>query len=198
MRHFKIQRALFTFISMTQDCCLTKEDLKRRHIPYGKINIFHKKSNYFWSATPKFNFEDDLSFFNEDFVSVGNDLESLINRIKTGLICRRKISCHGELQKSYQLSLLSDEKIKKLQSNDIEFLDSFWSTPNVSKSDMIFSRSKCYRRTYIIELWLYCGNKICIQKYNILTWNVTWGQGPKSDEMTIVKAHPTLFFVAKI
>ena len=152
IRQFKIQTAVITFISMTKDCCLTKEDLERRNIPYGRIKGFGPEiqREYKWNANPNFRFEDDSSYLNNELPSVGNDLESFIRRVKAGLIRKRKISCHGEMQKSFQLSLLSDEDIKKLEIEDIEYMDSFWSTSNVSKSDMIFSRSKCYRRTYII------------------------------------------------
>ena len=91
-------------------------------------------------------------------LSVGEDLETLIGRIKNGDINKDTIPEDGECKWTFLLSLLDKEERKKLEQKDIDFMETFWLEADVpeaewkaSESNMKFARSKCWRETYFID-----------------------------------------------
>jgi len=59
-------------------------------------------------------------------LSVGEDLESFIERIKTGKINKETIPVKGDFSKTFLLCLLVKEKRKKLEQKDEEFMKTFY------------------------------------------------------------------------
>ena len=99
-------------------------------------------------------------------LSVGEDLESLIERIKNGEINKDTIPECGdfkvEFKESFLLCLLDKEERKKLEEKDFDFMETFYGNENgtadvpeaewkASESNQKFSRSRCYRTTYFID-----------------------------------------------
>ena len=93
-------------------------------------------------------------------LSVGEDLETFIERIKNGEINKDTIPEDGEDKDLFLLCLLDKEERKKLEEKDEDFMETFqlgeeadvpeaeW---NVSESNLKFSRSVCIRDTYYID-----------------------------------------------
>ena len=92
-------------------------------------------------------------------LSVGEDLETFIGRIKNGEINKDTIPEHKDL---FLLCLLDKEERKKLEQKDYDFLKTFWLNWNgkadvpeaewkASESNMKFAKSKCERETYFID-----------------------------------------------
>ena len=95
-------------------------------------------------------------------LSVGEDLETFIGRIKNGEINKDTIPENGEEKKLFLLCLLDKEERKKLEQKDYDFMKTFlehsfgkadvpeaeW---KASESNMKFARSKCFRHTYFID-----------------------------------------------
>ena len=95
-------------------------------------------------------------------LSVGEDLETFIGRIKNGEINKDTIPERGEDKKMFLLCLLDKEERKKLEQKDYDFMKTFllgdigkadvpeaeW---KASESNMKFARSKCVRGTYFID-----------------------------------------------
>ena len=93
-------------------------------------------------------------------LSVGEDLETFIERIKNGEVNKDTIPGRGENKHSFLLCLLNKEERKKLDEKDEDFMNTFWlekeaDVPeaewNVSESNLKFSRSTCFRFTYFID-----------------------------------------------
>ena len=95
-------------------------------------------------------------------LSVGEDLETFIERIKNGEINKDTIPEDGEIIYPFLLCLLDKEERKKLEQKDYDFMKTFWFNDNgkadvpeaewkASESNMKFARSTCDRRTYFIE-----------------------------------------------
>ena len=104
-------------------------------------------------------------------LSVGEDLESFIERIKTGKINEDIISQKVDRSRTFLLCLLDEEKRKKLGQKDEEFMKTFqyhqfyepkdklivgpvdvpeaeW---KASESNLKFAKSICFRETYFID-----------------------------------------------
>ena len=95
-------------------------------------------------------------------LSVGEDLETFIERIKNGEINKDTIPEDGEEKYSFLLCLLDKEERKKLEQKDKDFMESFemniigkadapeaeWKE---SESNLKFSRSACHRKTHLID-----------------------------------------------
>ena len=97
-------------------------------------------------------------------LSVGEDLETFIGRIKNGEINKYTIPKTGEEELTFLLCLLDKEERKKLEQKDEDFMETFWwhvdfrreaDVPEAewkaSESNMKFARSGCSRKTYFIE-----------------------------------------------
>ena len=95
-------------------------------------------------------------------LSVGEDLETFIERIKNGEINKDTVSEYGDYEYSFLLCLLDKEERKKLEEKDLDFMSTFiWNGSgeadvpeaewNASESNLKFSRSACYRITYFID-----------------------------------------------
>ena len=93
-------------------------------------------------------------------LSVGEDLETFIERIKNGEINKNTTP---EVKNSFLLRLLDEEERKKLEHKDEDFLRTFtWNGTgigadvpeaewNASESNLKFSKSDCYRGTHFID-----------------------------------------------
>ena len=87
-------------------------------------------------------------------LSVGEDVETFIERIKNGEIDTRR-----DYKNSFLLCLLNKEERKKLEQKDEDFMKTFASreadVPEAewiaSESNLKFSRSSCSRKTYLID-----------------------------------------------
>ena len=93
-------------------------------------------------------------------LSVGEDLETFIERIKNGKINKDTIPEYGEFKGLFLLCLLDKEERKKLEQKDDDFMFTFYEgrkadVPEAewiaSESNLKFSRSICYRYTYFID-----------------------------------------------
>ena len=93
-------------------------------------------------------------------LSVGEDLETFIVRIKNGKINKDTIQELGDLKYSFLLCLLDQEERKKLEEKDEDFMETFlWGSEsdvpaaewNVSDSNLKFSASGGNRQTYFID-----------------------------------------------
>ena len=95
-------------------------------------------------------------------LSIGEDLETFIERIKNGEINKDTIPEDGERKDLFLLCLLDQEERKKLEQKDEDFMETFngnWfgeaDVPeaewNASESNLKFSRSYCRRKTYFID-----------------------------------------------
>ena len=95
-------------------------------------------------------------------LSVGEDLESLIKRIKNGEINKDTIPEDGERNQAFLLCLLDKEERKKLEQKDFDFMETFYRNSSgeadvpeaewkASESNLKFSYSYCGRETYFID-----------------------------------------------
>ena len=91
-------------------------------------------------------------------LSVGEDLETFIERIKNGEINKDTITVRGDRKRSFLLCLLDKEERKKLEQKDFDFMKTFFlkaDVPvaewNASESNLKFSKSGCIRDTYFID-----------------------------------------------
>ena len=96
-------------------------------------------------------------------LSVGEDLETFIERIKKGEINKDTIKSAGEDNTSFLLCLLDKEDRKRLEEKDESFLETFYwhqdeeaDVPETewkaSESTLKFSESECIRCTNFIDL----------------------------------------------
>ena len=93
-------------------------------------------------------------------LSVGEDLETFIERIKNGEINKDTVSEYGDYEYSFLLCLLDKGERKKLEEKDLDFMMTFDSGKeadvseadwNASESNLKFSNAFCYRKTYFIQ-----------------------------------------------
>ena len=96
-------------------------------------------------------------------LSVGEDLETLIENIKTGKINRNSFLAGEDHQKTFLLCLLDKVERSKLEQKNKAFMRTFNPLPlqpvdvpeaewNASDSNLKFSWSSCYRATFMIDL----------------------------------------------
>ena len=102
------------------------------------------------------------TFENIKLRSVGEDLETFIDKIKNGEIDKNTIAEHGMFV-SFLLCLLDKEERKKLEQKDYDFMETFYEAwigreadvPEAewkaSESNMKFAKSECFRETYFID-----------------------------------------------
>ena len=139
LKKFGYTSAILSRIYMDKEHCITKE----------KFDKMYKTNEE--SETRR-----DLS--------VGEDLETLIERIKNGEIKKDTISKDEEKKSTFLLCLLDEEERKKLERKDEDFMETFWyhlasgreaDVPEAewkaSESNMKFSKSRCGRATYFID-----------------------------------------------
>ena len=93
-------------------------------------------------------------------LSVGEDSETFIERIKNGEINKNAIPEDGDYKNSFLLCLLDKEDRKKLEQKDEDFMRTFyWDREadvteaewNASESNLKFSKSFCSRRTRFFD-----------------------------------------------
>ena len=130
-----IENAIFTFLVTKKTRCITQE-----------------------------NFEDlyktDEDVDERDDLSIGEDLESLIERIKSGEIGKGLVPVNDEYKESFNLKLLTPEEMTKLQQKDESFMKTFSEKdPDIPKETMDksdskkkFSSSTCWRKTCFMRL----------------------------------------------
>ena len=139
LKKFGYTSAILSRIYMDKEHCITKE----------KFDKMYKTNEE--SETRR-----DLS--------VGEDLETLIERIKNGKINKDTIPKNGDRKWTFLLCLPDEEERKKLERKDKDFMRTFTEhslhgrEPDVpeaewkaSESNMKFAKSYCYRRTYFID-----------------------------------------------
>lgn len=104
-----IENATFTFVASKKQRCITKEDFE----------VFYKVD------------EDDDR---RDDLSIGEDLESLLERIKSGEFCNSLVPVNDEYKESFNIQLLTSEEMVKLKQKDKTFMETFASNdPDVTK-----------------------------------------------------------------
>ena len=96
-------------------------------------------------------------------LSVGEDLETFIERIKNGKINKDTIPKDEEKKWTFLLCLLDEEERKKIERKDYDFMKTFWEhyyggeadVPEAewkaSESNSKFSNWVCRRSTYFID-----------------------------------------------
>ena len=92
-------------------------------------------------------------------LSVGEDLETFIERIKNGEINKETIPEDGEEKGLFLLCLLDEEERKKLEQKDKDFMKTFFRKEadvpeaewKASESNLKFSKSFCSRGTHFID-----------------------------------------------
>ena len=145
MKCYGYASAMFSRIFMTKENCITKEQFD---IEYGITN--DEEANI--TATEE---RDDLS--------VGEDLETLIRRIKNREITKEK-NPYGDTKQSHLLCLLDKEKRRLLDRKDESFLNTFFARAKGHRADvdeeewkkseykhLKFSRSVARRQTTFVE-----------------------------------------------
>ena len=95
-------------------------------------------------------------------LSVGEDLETFIEKIKNGKINEDTIPEEGDRRTTFLLCLLDKEDRKKLERKDEALMETFlWygrgevdvqeAEWEASESNLKFTNTDCYRTTYFIE-----------------------------------------------
>ena len=92
-------------------------------------------------------------------LSAGDDLETLIGSIKSGVIEKELFSGGEDYKHTFLLCLLDEKERQKLKSKDEDFMHTFlFQNPDVpdakwklSKSKLKYARSYCSRQTYFIH-----------------------------------------------
>ena len=136
LRKFSRPSAILSLIHMRKLNCITRER-------YEKMYLTNEKT------------EERMN------LSVGEDLETFIEKIKNGEVRKSTIPDEGDYEGTFLLNLLDKEERKQLEHKDVAFLKTFdfnkigevdvpeaeWKS---SKSNSKFARSYCSRRTYFI------------------------------------------------
>ena len=137
LRKFFRPSAILSLIHMRKLNCITKER-------YEKMYKTNEKT------------EERMD------LSVGEDLETFIEKIKNGEVSKSTIPDEGDYEGTFLLNLLDKEERKKLEHKDGAFMKLFdfhkigevdvpeaeWKS---SESNSKFARSYCSRRTYFIS-----------------------------------------------
>ena len=138
LKNFGCTSAILSTINMFKENCITKE----------KFDEMYKT---------KEESEERMD------LSVGEDLETFIEKIKNGEINKDTIPEDGEEKETFLLCLLDEEERKKLERKDKDFMETFFEhiiereadVPEAewkaSESNMKFAKSRCYRKTYFID-----------------------------------------------
>ena len=140
LEKFGFTSAILSRIFMTKEKCITREK-------YGEM------------------YQTDEESDTRMDLSVGEDLETFIEKIKNGKMNKDTIPKHylGDYRKTFLLCLLDEEESKKLEQKDETFMKIFsehnfgreadvpeteW---KASDSNMKFAKSSCSRKTYFID-----------------------------------------------
>ena len=134
LKKFNCKSAILSEIYMYKENCITKEEYEEM---YKTDEESEKRMD----------------------LSVGEDLETFIGRIKNGEINKDTIPENGEREWTFLLCLLDKEERKKLEQKDYDFMETFWNggadVPEAewkaSESNMKFAKSWCRRKTYFID-----------------------------------------------
>ena len=155
LKKFNCKSGILSRIRMSKENCITKEKYEKMY----KTNEESEKRM-------------DLS--------VGEDLETFIGRIKNGEINKDTFPKGGEYKRLFLLCLLDKEERKKLEQKDNDFMETFlgvraWGQGlgsglrvgkyiigpvevdvpeaewKASESNMKFAESRCWRKTYFID-----------------------------------------------
>ena len=133
-KKFGCTSALLSLIEMTRHKCITKEKYEKMY----KANEENEE-------------REDLS--------VGEDLETFIRKVKDGKMNRETIPVNGDINHTFLLCRLDKEERKKLDQKDKTFMRTFLGNPDVpvaewneSESNLKFARSICQRNTYFLDL----------------------------------------------
>ena len=138
LKNFGCTSAILSTVGMRKENCITKE----------KFDEMYKT---------KEESEERMD------LSVGEDLETFIERIKNGKINKDTIPEDGEKKRTFLLCLLDEEERKKLERKDLDFMKTFWEhfygggadVPEaewkVSEYNMKFAKSDCRRWTHFID-----------------------------------------------
>ena len=137
MRRYGLKCAMLSIIYMHKNNCITKENFLQDYQTSKELET-----------------RDDLS--------VGEDLETFIKRIKNGELNENTIPERGESKGTFLLCLMDSEARKKLDRKDDDFLATFWDNDcgevdipldewQNSKSNLKFTSSISWRVTYYID-----------------------------------------------
>ena len=136
LKKFGGKSAILSILDMFKDDCITKEKFEKMY----KIN------------------EESAKRRN---LSIGEDLETFIKRIKNGEINKDTIPENGDRSNTFLLCLLDKEERKQLEQKDEDFLETFVSNCRgnadvpeaewaASESNLKFANTDCFRYTYFI------------------------------------------------
>ena len=144
MKTIGLESALVTTVWMAKEKCITKEQFD---ILYGITNEEGE------IKTDNLEVRDDLS--------VGEDLETFIQRIKNGEITKEIFPEGDDKKTSYLLCLLDKEERRKLDRKDQKFFETFFTGTDADVPEdewkktefkhLKFSRSFASRKTYFID-----------------------------------------------
>ena len=137
LKKFGCTSAILSGIEMHKHNCITKEKYEKMY---------------------KTNEESEIRMD----LSVQEDLETFIERIKNGKINKGAIHDFGEHKETFLLCLLDKEQRKKLEEKDEYIMRTFYGNlsgradvPEVewkaSECNMKYARSECLRKTYFID-----------------------------------------------
>ena len=134
LKNFGCKSAILSYVDMHKTNCITKEEFEEMYKTEEESET-----------------RMDLS--------VGEDLETFIERIKNGEINKDTIPEDGDFKGSFLLCLLDKEERNKLEQKDKDFMKTFGDREadvpeaewNASESNLKFSESLCRRETYFID-----------------------------------------------
>ena len=140
MQKYDYELAVLSIVTMWRESVITKEEFD---IEYGI-----KK-------------DEEIEMLDREDISVGEDLETFIRRIKNCQVNEKTIPDNGDRNGVRLLCLLDFEERRKLESNVPDFIRSFeWGDisgiaddPDVEteNKDMKYAMSQAWRRTFIID-----------------------------------------------
>ena len=140
MKRFGYKSVMFSKIWMSKEKCITKE----------KFDMEYEITN-----------DEEKNKRERDDYSVGEDLDTLLRKIKNGEVTKETIPEDGEVKWSHLLCLLDKEERRSLDSKDKNFLETFLhgnyaDVPDVEWKQtefkhLKFSRSLAGRQTHFID-----------------------------------------------
>ena len=145
MRSYGLKNVTITFVAAEKSHCITKEQFETDY----KINVDTDQ-------------REDLS--------IGEDLESLIGRIKSGQICKNANldSSLDEYKESFNLCLLTPDENAKLKTDKMYINTYSQDDPDIPEAIMNmcdskkkFSKTYCWRKTYFLRINIFSRNWKC-------------------------------------
>lgn len=158
MKIYSIESSIVTFLSMEKLMCLSKEN----HDSFFRDPRFQLREIIQFEYTPNsFRNKSGLEINPPSIgVSIGDDLDHFIGQIIKILNNEQSSAVLSEKSiQSFQLTLLTDDEMHKLKTEDPQFLLSFsFGQPDVSEAEMAISESDskyalfiCSRKTVIVK-----------------------------------------------